>query len=179
VEHPIPIFLGVRGPRLLNLAGETADGIVLSGPKTYLKEAIRLVKDSLEKNGRPIKDFTFAVWIPTMLVPQKSDLSPVKQTVAHVLSDTPKNVLEMAELDSARVARVREAVQRDGAASAAKLVNEVLLNETAVQGNARQICRTLKAFERIGVQEVVFGPPYGAKPVTALEEVADAWRGPT
>jgi hypothetical protein len=84
----------------------------------------------------------------------------------------------MAELDLARVARVKETFQHDGAASAARLVDEVLLNETAVQGDAKEICKNLKEFERMGVQEVVFGPPYGAKPLTALEQVADAWRCP-
>jgi hypothetical protein len=112
-----------------------------------------------------------------MVIWQKSSLSLVKQIVAYVLSDTPENVLEMAELDLVRVARVKNAFQRDGAASAARLVDEVLLNETAVQGDARQICKSLDAFERMGVQEVVFGPPYGAKPRAALEQVADAWRG--
>jgi len=177
MRRPIPILLGARGPKLLNLAGEIADGIVLSGPTTYLKKAIRLVRNSLENNGRSKEGFSFVVWIPTMVVLQKSDLSLVKQTVAHVLSDTPKNVLEMAELDLVRVARVKEIFQRDGVASAASLVDEVLLNETAVQGSVEQVCENLKAFERMGVQEVVFGPPFGAKPVTALEKVADAWRG--
>ena len=177
-RHRIPIIFGVRGPKLLNLAGEIADGIVLSGPMTYLKKAIGLVRNSLEKNERPIGDFIFVVWIPTMLVLQKSDLSFVKQIVAFVLSDTPKNVLEMAELDLPRVARVKRAFQSGEAASAARLVDEILLNETAVYGDAERICESLSAFERMGVQEVVFGPPYGTKPLTALEEVTKAWRDP-
>lgn len=176
VRSQIQIFLGVRGPRLLSLAGEIADGIVLSGPTTYLKKAIRLVRDSLRKNGRSKEDFTFVVWIPTMLITQKSDLFMIKQIVAYVLSDTPKNVLEMAELDLVRAARLKKAFQRGGAVAAARLVDEFLLNETAVHGDAKQICKSLKAFERMGIQEVVFGPPYGSKPLTALRQIADAWR---
>jgi 5,10-methylenetetrahydromethanopterin reductase len=176
VRQRVPIFLGVRGPKLLNLAGEIADGIVLSGPVTYLKKAIRLVRNSLEKNRRPIEGFNFVVWIPTMLVLKKSDLFSVKQTVAYVLSDTPRSVLEMAEIDLAKVTRMKKTFQRGGAAAAVRFIDEALLNETAVHGDAKRICKNLKAFERFGVQEVVFGPPYGADPLIALEQVADAWR---
>lgn len=176
IRHQIPIFFGVRGPRLLNLAGEMADGVLLSGPVTYLRKAIGIVKESLERNGRSEEGFSFIIWIPTMLIQQKSDTSLIKQVVAYVLSDTPKNVLELAELDLAKVANVQTTLQRDGVASAAELVDESLLNETAVQGSAQQICKSLKSFERMGVQEIVFGPPYGAQPLTAFEQVANAWR---
>lgn len=176
MRHQIPILFGVRGPKLLNLSGEIADGIILSGPITYLRKAVRIVKDSLRRNGRSEEGFSFVVWIPAMLIRQKSDMSLIKQTVAYVLADTPTNVLELAELDLAKVARVKATFHHEGVFSAAELVDEPLLNQTAVQGDAEKICQSLKSFERMGFQEVVFGPPYGAKPLMALERIADAWR---
>jgi len=71
---------------------------------------------------------------------------------------------------------VKKAGERHGIAYAARLVDKALLHESAVQGDATQVCESLKGFERMGVQEVVFGPPYGSKPRVALTEVANAWR---
>lgn len=172
----VPIFFGVRGPKLLALAAEIAEGIILSGPKTYLKKAVSMVRNSITKSGRSLKDFTFVVWVPTMVTEKPSDLRLAKQTAAFVLCDTPRNVLEMGELDSAGVETLKKTYRRHGIGSAAKLVDEALLNEVAVHGDVRQICEDFQAFEKMRVQEVVFGPPYGAKPHVALAAVADEWR---
>jgi 5,10-methylenetetrahydromethanopterin reductase len=39
----IPVFLGVRGPQMLKLAGRIADGVILSGPFDYLRYAIEVI----------------------------------------------------------------------------------------------------------------------------------------
>jgi alkanesulfonate monooxygenase SsuD/methylene tetrahydromethanopterin reductase-like flavin-dependent oxidoreductase (luciferase family) len=49
------IFMGVRGPRMLDLAGRLADGVLLSGPKGYIKEAVEIV-DQASKD-REVKKF--------------------------------------------------------------------------------------------------------------------------
>jgi len=175
VGYPIPVFLGIRGPRLLTLAGEIADGAILSGPKTYLKKAVSMVRNSIAKSGRSEKDFAFVAWLPTMVTQKPSDIRLVKQIAAYVLSDTPQNVVDMAELDSVRVETLKKTYQRRGIASAANLINEALLDEVAVCGDVRQICEGFQAFRKMRFQEVVFGPPYGAKPRAALSAVADAW----
>jgi alkanesulfonate monooxygenase SsuD/methylene tetrahydromethanopterin reductase-like flavin-dependent oxidoreductase (luciferase family) len=47
------VYLGVRGPRMLGLAGRVADGVILSGPKGYIEKAIEIVDDS--SNGRDVR----------------------------------------------------------------------------------------------------------------------------
>jgi len=175
-DYQIPIVFGVRGPRLLTLAGEIADGVILSGPKTYLKKAASTVRNSIARSGRSAKNFTFVVWVPMMVAQKPSDLRFIRQTAAYVLLDTPQNVLEMAELDSARVETLKKTYQRHGIASAAKLINDALLDELAVHGNVKQVCEGFQALQKMHVHEVVFGPPYGAKPQAALAKIANAWR---
>lgn len=38
--------MGVRGPRMLELAGRLADGVLLSGPLGYVKEAVRIIDEA-------------------------------------------------------------------------------------------------------------------------------------
>ena len=48
-----PIYIAALGPRMLQLAGEVADGVLLSWTAaSYLKEAIQLVRDGAAKAGR-------------------------------------------------------------------------------------------------------------------------------
>lgn len=172
----IPIFFGVRGPKLLKLAGEIADGVILSGPKTYLKKAVELVKDSVKKSPQLARNFQFVVWVPTILVEKKSDLNLVKRSVAFVLADTPKKVLEMAEINYDEIEEIKQFSRNYETTKASRLVTEDLIEEVAIYGNARQICETFESLEKVGVQEVVFGPPYGTNPKTAITELARAWR---
>ncbi len=176
VDYDIPIYMGVRGPRLLYLAGQIADGVLLSGPKTYLQKAIKLVKDGIRKSENPQRPFGFAVWIPTILTEKKTDLNLANKIVAVVLSDASPSVLEMAQTETERIKRIRQALQASGLEKAAKLVTDDLVQETTIQGDAGQICDEFKSLEEWGFDEAVFGPPYGAESERAISLLAEAWR---
>jgi len=171
----IPIFFGVRGPRLLKLAGELADGVILSGPKSYVKTAVSLVKEGLEKRPQLPKVFTIVVWMPTLLILREEDLALARETVAVVSADVPEKVLEMSEIDRELVKTVRKAVLKDGVQQAAGLVTEELLKEFSVSGSASEVCGELRSFRENGVDEVVFGPPYGRDWKASVTALVDAW----
>jgi len=173
--YDIPIYFGVRGPKLLKLAGEIADGVILSGPKTYLQKAVKLVSSSIRKSPQPTRNFQFVVWIPTMLIEKPKDLNIVKRTVAFVLADTPRKVVEMAELNQDRVENIKKTFRDHGLEKALQLVTRDLIEEATIHGNSRQICDAFKSFEKLGVQEVIFGPPYGANPEAAVTKLAKTW----
>jgi 5,10-methylenetetrahydromethanopterin reductase len=46
----LEVYLGVRGPKMLELAGRVADGVILSGPKGYIRKAVEIVDDA--SNGQ-------------------------------------------------------------------------------------------------------------------------------
>jgi 5,10-methylenetetrahydromethanopterin reductase len=176
LSDQIPIFLGVRGPKLLKLTGEIADGVILSGPRIYLEKAIAIVKEGFVKSQRARKNFRLVLWVPTILIEKENDLKLVKRTVAFVLADTPRKVLEMAELDYDKIKEIKIVFQRHGVVEASQLVTQDLIDEAAIFGASRQICEAFAAFEKFGVHEAVFGPPYGVDPEKALVELAQTWR---
>ena len=60
-EH-IPLYLGVTGPRALELAGETADGVMLNAfmPTTYVQRAIERVSAGARRADRDLGDIDIA-----------------------------------------------------------------------------------------------------------------------
>lgn len=46
------VYLGVRGPNMLELAGRISDGVILSGPKGYIEKAIEIVDSAAEDQSR-------------------------------------------------------------------------------------------------------------------------------
>lgn len=173
----VPVFFGVRGPRLLKLAGELADGVILSGPKSYIKKAVGLVKEGLKKRHESSRKFTVVVWVPTVLVLRREDLALARETVAVVSADIPEKVLEMSNVNEEKVRAVREVLLKEGIRKASGLVTGELLEEFSVAGSASEVCQELRSFGKNGVEEVVFGPPYGADWKASITALSEAWEG--
>jgi len=171
-----PIYFGVRGPRLLALAGEVADGVILSGPKRYMEKAVTIVDQGLRRRRRRMKSFRFIVWVPTVIVEKKSDLYLAREAVATVLADTPDAVLEMADIAEERVKPIKAMMAEKGVKRASRLVAEDLLDEVAIYGSPEQVALDLRSLEKYRIDEAIFGPPYGRAPAEAIGKMVQAWK---
>jgi hypothetical protein len=94
-----------------------------------------------------------------------------------VLADTPREVLELAGLRQENVNEIREVYQKRGIFRASRLISRNLLDEIAVHGDSRRILEEFEALSESGIDEFVFGPPYGVRPEEAVNELAEFWRG--
>jgi 5,10-methylenetetrahydromethanopterin reductase len=63
-EPRVPIYVSASQPRMLALAGEVADGVILMGSShpRLLEEQIAHVRAGLERSGRPREDFHIDLW---------------------------------------------------------------------------------------------------------------------
>ncbi|MHA2407433.1 MAG: LLM class flavin-dependent oxidoreductase [Candidatus Ranarchaeia archaeon] len=53
----IPLLLGARGPKMLELAGEIADGVNVGNSVSKIPQELEIVKRGLKKSQRDLKDF--------------------------------------------------------------------------------------------------------------------------
>ena len=174
--NDIPIFMGVRGPKLLALASEIADGLILSGPKRYIQESVRLVLDRRAALNLDRSKFTFVLWAPTILLRDRNDLGLVKKVVAIVVADTPHSVLKMAGIAEDDVKKFQTKIAEKGVEEAASNISDRLIDQFCISGDADGICRSFKDYSKLGIDEAVFGPPYGRDSRDAIAEIAEAWR---
>ncbi|MCP8304880.1 MAG: LLM class flavin-dependent oxidoreductase [archaeon] len=174
-KFKIPIYFGARGPKLLELAGEIADGVIISGPRSYIEKATGLVKKGLERSNDPHRSFNMVVWLPTVLIEDGKGMAMAREVVSIVVSDTPKKVLKLSRIDEERTQKVRDAVSRFGVKKASELVTEDLIRDFSIFGNAQEICEDFHSLGKFGVDEVVFGPPYGLDWKSSILNVSKAW----
>lgn len=89
----IPVYIGATGPKMLELAGEICDGVVLNYVVSvdYIREAIRLVEQGAIKAGRTLAEIDR----PELIVCCLSDENPAaamaeaKKLVAYYLATEP------------------------------------------------------------------------------------------
>ncbi len=162
VEVP-EILFGVRGRRLLALAGEVSDGVIFSGPDEYLKQAAGIVKTAAEKAGRSFARLHRVVWKGFVL----GDMKMARRIVATIIASSPKDVLRVMELE--HVAKdIREAFLRGDYPLAAKLVPEEALREFCFCGTPEEILDSMEELRRYGFEEFVVGPPFGNSPAEVV-----------
>ena len=67
--RPIPIYIAARGPRLLKLAGEIADGVIIGSlvSEEGCQYAIDQIHEGLRKSGRKREDIQIIMWAYTAI----------------------------------------------------------------------------------------------------------------
>ncbi|UCD44153.1 MAG: LLM class flavin-dependent oxidoreductase, partial [Candidatus Bathyarchaeota archaeon] len=68
-SRPVPIYIAARGPRLLRLAGEIADGVIIGSLTSEggLKYAMDNVRLGLERSDRGFSEFEVVLWAYTSI----------------------------------------------------------------------------------------------------------------
>ena len=109
----IPIYIGATGPKMLELSGEIADGVVLNYVVSvdYIRNAVERVRVGAERAGKTLDD----VDRPELLVCCLSDDDPGaallegKALVAYYLGTEP-HIMKASNVDEGLIERVQEFV---------------------------------------------------------------------
>jgi 5,10-methylenetetrahydromethanopterin reductase len=173
LKRPIslPVFMGIRGPQMLRLAGQIADGVILSGPTAYLRYAIDVLHDQAEKGGRDFNSIERVVWVPTIPTFKGLDAVTAKKVIALVVADTPDQVIGLTDVDTQQVELIRKSVRDGGPSQGAAYVTEEIMDTFSVTGNCMHMVDQFDAMAKIGATEIVIGPPFSGDWRAAVTEI--------
>lgn len=159
-----------RGPKILKLAGEVADGALIGSFAT--PPGIRYAKGhigaGLEASGRSWDDFHLASWLYVSILDDPSEDPPedMRRGVSHALWSS-RNILfgmvdELAPDATEEFHRfIAEAPYEwspEVMADLRRVIPTGLFDSLAIAGTAPQVVERLKALEAEGVQEAVLWP---------------------
>ena len=187
----VPVYLAARGPRILQLAGETADGVIIGGftSRAGIGFAQELVERGLEHSGRSWSDLDQMAWVYVSAA-RDHDAARVavsKQVLASLI--TSREILDeigielpaslRAHLDATGWAYPRETPQE-----AADLLPDAIVDAFSVHGTPAECVAGLRQIQACGIHHIglVLFPPEG-QTVTGLaqllsEEVVSVLRAP-
>ena len=167
----VPIFYGVRGPQMLKLAGKIADGVILSGPIDYIRYAVEVVNEAALNVGRSKDEIEKVVWLPTIPTFKGGSEKLAKMVVALVVADTPRKVLDLLDIDTERVDKIRKAVAESGPKEGVEFVNQHFIDTFAISGTCDQMVDKFELIHNLGSTEVVLGPPFSGEWREAMAEI--------
>ena len=167
----IPIVYGVRGPQMLKLAGEMADGVILSGPIKYIGDAINTINKTAIRKGRRKQAVKKVAWLATIPTFNGGDESLAKRVVALVVADTPLQVLDQLDVDKQRTDQIRKAVSKAGPKAGVEFVNQEFIDTFAISGTKEHMVDRFELLHKIGADEIVLGPPFSGAWREAMKEI--------
>ena len=178
---PIPIYVASRGPRMLELAGAVADGVMIGGYATPagFRFALRQVEAGIADSGRQANDVRRLAWLYTSLDPDPEKARVAVRPIVLASMMTSRDVL--GEIGVELPKRLREELDsRSWKLSRQELVefsgqlDETLVTAFSLAGQAGECAErlaTLVADE--GIDEVAFVcfPPAGRSVVELAERI--------
>jgi 5,10-methylenetetrahydromethanopterin reductase len=174
----IPVYISASGPKMLELAGEIADGvIVLVGLfSDGLAWAIDHVERGAKAAGRPRPHV--AVFAYGAIDDDEEAAVEAARTIAAWFPQTAPVVCELWGLEPDLVAAVRDAYKGgefQEAAAAAKLLPDAFVREVALAGDREQARGRIEAALAAGADSVhVF--PLGQRRMDTVEAFASCFR---
>jgi probable F420-dependent oxidoreductase len=154
---PPRIYLAALGPRMCELAGEVADGVLLNWiPPSAMSTSIRHVETGATRAGRTLADVDVAVYVRTCVTDARE---AVRQALAREITGYAiVNAYARFFADSGfaeEVDAVRRAWNAGDRAGAVKGISDRVLDGLGAVGTAEQCREQVDAFARTGATPVV------------------------
>ena len=172
-KNKVPIYIAASGPKMLELSGRIADGIiVLVGvADEYIAHARERIAAGAKAVGRKVEDIKLVLWVPCAVSDSAPAKDAVKAHVARVVAHPLPYVLDPTEQ------KVLEEIRKtydyyhhmDQQANHAEVIPDWLVDKFAIAGTVAE-CRTqIERIRKSGIQQIAiipYSPPGGSREET-------------
>ncbi|HZN27970.1 MAG TPA: LLM class flavin-dependent oxidoreductase [Xanthobacteraceae bacterium] len=178
----LPLLMAARGDKALALAGEIADGLVISNmcPPAFTARAVEIVRKAAAKAGRTIPA-RVVQYVPCA---PGGDGAQARNTIKPALAAMLKQYWTLAQnVPSAKVALRHSGIpEADMAAAvdqiaagdrAEDILDDRFIDTFAIAGSAEQCRERISAYARAGVSELAL-TLVGAQPIADMEYLGRA-----
>lgn len=176
VKRKIPIYIGACGPRILELTGRVADGVILTllTNPSFVSFAVSQIKKGADQAGRPPSDVRVVAYlIFSVSRDRRMALESVRSLVAQYIARAEPTVLEKVGLTSQEIARVEAKLREGGLSEVRRLVDDEMVKRFAVAGTPDDCVERLAEYEEAGLDTPVAMQILGPEPKQAVDLICN------
>jgi 5,10-methylenetetrahydromethanopterin reductase len=167
----IPIYIGAQGPKMLELAGAIADGVLInaSHPDDF-KFAVPMIRQGAEKAGRKPEDVQVCAYASFSAdKDQTKAVNASKIVVAFIVAGSPENVLERHGIGIDEARKISDALAKYDFKSAMDAVTPGMVEAFSVSGTPQDCRARVDELLKTGVTQIVVGSPIGPNKESAIK----------
>ncbi|MCQ2971570.1 methylenetetrahydromethanopterin reductase [Methanobrevibacter gottschalkii] len=173
VQEHIPIYMGAQGPKMLETAGEIADGVLInaSNPKDY-EAAMPMIKKGIEAAGD--KEFDVGAYTATSIGPDSDAAkNAAKIVVAFIAAGSPPQVIERHGLPEGFNEKMGGFLAKGDFGGAIGAVTDEALDAFSVCGTPDEFIPKIEGLAEMGVTQYVAGSPVGKNVEESIKLLGD------
>jgi 5,10-methylenetetrahydromethanopterin reductase len=172
-KNRVPIYMAASGPKMLELCGRIADGIIIlvGIADEYIAHAKERITAGAKAAGRKPEDINLVLWVPCAI----SDTAPAKDAVkAHVARVVAHPLPYVLDPNEQKVlAEIRKTYDyyhhMDQQANHAEVIPDWLVDKFAIAGTVAECCTQIERIKKTGIQQIAiipYSPPGGSREET-------------
>ncbi|ADC64913.1 5,10-methylenetetrahydromethanopterin reductase [Ferroglobus placidus DSM 10642] len=163
----IPIYIGAQGPKMLQLAAELGDGVLInaSHPRDF-EAAKENIEAGLSKAGKSKEEFDVVAYASMSVDKDREKArNAARIVVAFIVAGSPEVIFERHGISMDDVNKVREALNnaftKGDWAGVGKAVTDEMIDCFSISGTPEDVIERIKELSKAGVTQVVAGSPIG------------------
>lgn len=167
----IPIYIGAQGPKMLELAGGIADGVLInaSHPDDF-KFAVPMIREGARIAGRKPEDVQICAYASFSAdKDQAKAVNASKIVVAFIVAGSPQNVLERHKIGMDEAKAISDALAKYDFKSAMAAVTPKMTEAFSVSGTPQDCRARVDELIKTGVTQIVVGSPIGPNKESAIK----------
>ena len=149
----VPIYLAAVGPKMLKLAGEIGDGVLLTAgcSQRYVRYAVRRVEAGAREAGRRPEDLEVVCYILYSPKKPKEVNKVVRGFIAFAVAYSSPEILKMDGFTQEESRKIREVLERRGMLEASKIVPEAMIEVRSATGGPERLRERVLGYMDAGV----------------------------
>lgn len=156
----VPVFLAALNPKMLELAGEIADGVILNFPSLdYTREALTSIEAGLRRAGKERADFNITVFMRTSVTDDPAKVLPKfrSELLTYVLAPVYRRIFS-ADGHGEMCDRVNDLWAKGDREQALAAVNDAFVLSRSAIGTAVECQQRYQAYRDLGVDAITVFP---------------------
>lgn len=163
VRNKIPIYIGAQGPKMLSLAAELGDGVLINAShprdvetaKQFIDQGARIAnKDPSEVEVAAYTSFSVAE-------DPKKAMKAALPVVAYIVAGCPEVILRRHEISKKSSAEILDAISHERWKDAFSKVTPEMVEAFSICGTPEECIEKISKLLKIGVTQFVAGSPIG------------------
>jgi 5,10-methylenetetrahydromethanopterin reductase len=174
-DSPIPLFIGAQGPKMLSLAGEIADGVLInSSNPVFIKKSLELINKGAMKSNKKIEEMIISAYTAFSIASNIEEaIKAAKPVVAFIISGSPEIILNQSNVSIKKAEEIRNAILKRQWKEAFSKVDEKMIEKFSICGTPDICIKKIKELLRIGVNQIVIGSPIGLNIRQSIDNIAE------
>lgn len=170
---PPKIFIGAQGPKMLMLAGEIGDGILINASHPQdIESAVKHAREGAEKARRSFEELRVAAYTSFSIAQEhKKALRAVTPVVAYIVAGCPDSILKAHGVPTDVAIKIRDGIAHGQWKDAFGQVTPEMVDAFSICGTPDICNEKIRNLVKLGVTQFVVGSPIGPNVREAINEI--------